>query len=335
MLSNEEPVRHIKKVVIIVAVRNEQRYIGRCLDSLLNQDFPRDSFEIVVIDGMSEDQTRIIAEKYVNRFPDIIRIYDNPNRIQADRRNIGIRNSSSEFVLYIDGHSQPSTSYIAKLVSILRSSPDIAGVGGRHDSPDDETFFGKALNHAQKSFLGGAGSSYRHKKANFVDPLSFCMYRRSVLEKSGLYNESLVIGEDYGLHWRMRKFGYRLMVTPDAVVYYYRKYNTLARLFDRMMKYGFWKAKIVRIHPTSIRFVFALPIILIALWLSYIPLLLVRPNLAYLALFIIIGYAIAVLGTSILVVLREQNIKYLIIFVIIIIEHFAIGVGLIFGLTRR
>ena len=334
MLSNEEIMRNIKEVVIIVAVRNEQHYIGRCLDSLLNQDFPRDSFEIVVIDGMSEDKTKTIAEEYMNRFPDIIRIYDNPYRIQAAGRNIGIRNSSSEFVLYIDGHSQPSSSYISKLVSILKASPDIAGVGGRHESPNDESFFGKALNLAQKSILGGAGSSYRHKNANFVDPVSFCMYRRSVLEKSGLYNESLVIGEDYELHWRMRQFGYKLMVTPDAVVYYYRKYNTLKRFFDRMLKYGFWKAKIVRIHPKSIRFVFVVPILLIILWMSCVPLLLVRPDLAYLALFIIIGYAIAVLGTSIIVVLREQNIKYLIIFVIIIVEHFAFGVGLIVGLIK-
>ena len=334
MLSSEEITHHSKEVVIIVAVRNEQHYIGRCLDSLLNQDLPKDSFEIVVIDGMSEDQTRIVVEEYMNRFPDIIRIYDNPYRIQAAGRNVGIRNSSSEFVLYIDGHSQPSSSYASKLVSILRASPDIAGVGGRHDSPNDESFFGKALNLAQKSFLGGAGSSYRHKKANFVDPVSFCMYRRSVLEKCGLYNESLVIGEDYELHWRMRQLGYKLMVTPDAVVYYYRKYNTLKRLFDRMLKYGFWKAKILRIHPTSIRVVFVLPILLIILWLSYLPLLLVRPDLSYLPLFIIMGYAIAVLGTSILVVLKEQNIKYLILFAIIIVEHFAFGVGLIVGLIK-
>jgi cellulose synthase/poly-beta-1,6-N-acetylglucosamine synthase-like glycosyltransferase len=336
MLSNNEITSHTKEVAIIVAVRNEQNYIRKCLDSLLNQDFPPDRFQIIVIDGLSEDNTKSVVEEYQKRFPERITLYDNPNRVQAVGRNIGIKNSSSEFVLYIDGHSQPSSSYVRKLVTILRTSPRIAGIGGIHQSPNDETFFGKAINIAQGSLLGGGRSSYRPKtKPNFVDPLSFCMYRRSVLEKTGLFNESLVSGEDYELNWRIRHLGYNLMTTPDAVVYYYRRYNTLKRFIVRMSQYGFWKGKISRIHPASIKPLFFLPIFLIVLCVLILPLSIIRPDLAYLDLIFITGYLIAVLATSVLATVKEHDFRYIIIFVIIIVEHFAIGVGSIAGFMKK
>jgi glycosyltransferase involved in cell wall biosynthesis len=323
-----------KEIVIILAVRNEENYIARCLDSLLDQDLESDKFEIIVIDGMSDDNTRLIVEGYQRSYPNRIRLYENPEKIQAVGRNIGIKNSNSEYVLYIDGHSEPSSSYVGKLLSILKQFPDIAGVGGSHDSPPNEKFFGKATNLAQRSFIGGAGTSYRRKGDQLVDSVAFCMYRRRVLESVGLYDERLTIGEDYELNWRIRRAGLKLMVTQDALIYYYRKHNTLRALFRRMVDYGFWKAKVVKIHPKSIKVVIILPIALIILCISYFPLSILLPELGRLALLLILGYLFSVLATSIAVSIKQNDIKYLIISAILISEHFAIGIGFLLGLSK-
>jgi len=56
-------------VSIVVPCRNEEKYIGKCLDSLIYNDYPKNLIEIFVIDGMSEDSTKGIVEKYIEKYP--------------------------------------------------------------------------------------------------------------------------------------------------------------------------------------------------------------------------------------------------------------------------
>ena len=67
-----------KKISVVLAIRNEENYICRCLDSLIEQDFPNGRYEIIIVDGMSTDKTRERNKWYHNRFPTIIRLFDNP-----------------------------------------------------------------------------------------------------------------------------------------------------------------------------------------------------------------------------------------------------------------
>ena len=52
------------KISVIIPCRNEEKFIGKCLDSILNQDYPKEKMEVLVVDGMSEDRTREIIEKF-------------------------------------------------------------------------------------------------------------------------------------------------------------------------------------------------------------------------------------------------------------------------------
>ena len=55
-------------ISVVVGIRNEERYIEECIDSLLNLDYPKDSYEIIIVDGMSTDKTKDIVQKYPVRF---------------------------------------------------------------------------------------------------------------------------------------------------------------------------------------------------------------------------------------------------------------------------
>ena len=68
------------EVTVVCPIRNEEKFIGECVESLLNQTFPQEKSEILIIDGMSDDRTREIVQSYSAKFPQV-KLLDNPGRI--------------------------------------------------------------------------------------------------------------------------------------------------------------------------------------------------------------------------------------------------------------
>ena len=102
-------------VTIVIPCRNEKKYIRACLDSILANDYPKDKVEILVVDGMSDDKTRAIIERYARSYS-FIRILGNPRRITPCALNIGIKNAQGDIVLRSDAHSIYASSYIKDFI---------------------------------------------------------------------------------------------------------------------------------------------------------------------------------------------------------------------------
>ena len=62
---------------VIVPIYNEEKYIAKCIDSILEQDYPKDDLEVILADGMSTDRTREIVARYTTKYP-FIHLIDNP-----------------------------------------------------------------------------------------------------------------------------------------------------------------------------------------------------------------------------------------------------------------
>src|SRR3989344_2956327 len=88
-------------ISIVIPCRNEEQFIGRCLESILANDYPKESFEVLIIDGDSEDNTRHIISKYATKEP-YMRLLDNPGKMQNLALNIGIRNSKGDIIMRMD-----------------------------------------------------------------------------------------------------------------------------------------------------------------------------------------------------------------------------------------
>src|SRR5262249_3493008 len=102
-------------VSIIIPCRNEVRDIEACLSSVLAQQEPRQGFEVIVADGMSDDGTRELLRKIETREPRI-RVIDNPNRIASTGLNAGIRAARGEVIVRMDAHTEYTPDYIRKCV---------------------------------------------------------------------------------------------------------------------------------------------------------------------------------------------------------------------------
>lgn len=77
-------------VSIIIPCRNEEKFIGKCLDSIIAQDYPKDKLEVLVVDGMSNDKTRDVLKDYAEKYS-FIKTLDNPQRETPVAMNIGIK----------------------------------------------------------------------------------------------------------------------------------------------------------------------------------------------------------------------------------------------------
>ena len=338
IMDSPENIKAMKKQIsVILAVRNEEGYIGRCLDSLIDQDMSPNKYEIIVVDGMSIDKTRQLLSEYRTKFPGLLRVFDNPQKIQSAGRNIGIRNAISSTVLIFSGHAYAQSRLLSTLIGLLNTAPKyVAGVGSIHCTPDDETFFGKVMADVQMSFLGGGGTSYRqHNRMRYVDTIAFCAYKKDIIEKIGLHDENLVITEDLDLNTRIRKAGFKLLVCPEAISYYYRRHNSLRLLWKRMVLYGVWRAIAARKHPKSFGVQFLMPIIVIV-GLALLPAaIFLYPLLASLILVGLMLYLVTIFANSLYLCAKRRSLKYFLSFPIFAIEHFGIGVGLITGLFRK
>ena len=92
------------KISIIIPCRNEEKHIGKCLDSIIEQDYPMDNLEVFVVDGMSQDGTKRIIKKYIQEYS-FIKLLNNPDKITPTAMNIGIQKASGNFILILGAHS--------------------------------------------------------------------------------------------------------------------------------------------------------------------------------------------------------------------------------------
>jgi glycosyltransferase involved in cell wall biosynthesis len=122
-------VNELPLVSIIIPCRNEEKFIGACLDSVIDNDYPQDKLDILVVDGASEDGTREMVEGYTRRYP-FINILANPDRIFASALNIGIRHSKGYCIAIMSAHASYSNDYIPQCVKFLVDY-DADDVGGR------------------------------------------------------------------------------------------------------------------------------------------------------------------------------------------------------------
>ncbi|MDZ7374210.1 MAG: glycosyltransferase family 2 protein [candidate division KSB1 bacterium] len=244
------------RVAVVIPMYNERENIGRCLDSLLAQDYPQELIEIAVVNGMSTDGSRQVVEEYARRYSNI-RIFDNPARLTPTSINVGIRNSHSDVVIILGSHTTVRPDFVRKNVEYL-NEVDVPVVGGTQVNVGD-TYMQQAIGLAMGSPFGITSAPYRYlRKPRFVDTVVYAAYRRWLFEQVGYFDESLPIAEDAEFNWRIRKAGHRIFFSPDIVSYYYPR-KTLDRLAKQFFWYGVQRMNVVRKHPDAVKPLHVLP----------------------------------------------------------------------------
>ncbi|HEY8172915.1 MAG TPA: glycosyltransferase family 2 protein [Dehalococcoidia bacterium] len=235
-------------VSVLVPVRNEDRYIERCLYSIARQDYPRSKLEVIVIDGLSDDRTREFVARFSVESTVDVRMFENTRRKPAAGMNIGLEAARGEIILRVDGHAALSSDYISRCVdALVETGADCAG--GALESEGD-TFVGKAIALAMSSRFGVGGASFRTGGSGPVDTVAFGAYRRSVFDRIGRFAQDIDRGEDDEFNYRLRDAGGTILLVPEAHVSYVVR-GTLRGLWRQYFGYGRAKPEVLRRHPAQ------------------------------------------------------------------------------------
>ncbi len=238
-------------VSVLVPVRDEEGYIGPCLQALAQQDYPRERFEVIVLDGESSDNTRQEAERAAQELGVPDAFLTNRKRTTAAGLNLGLSIARGSIIVRVDGHTLVEPHFIAASVRALETSgADAAGGPIRTMGRGP---IGQAIALAMSSPFGVGDAAFRHSQTEqWTDSVPFGAYRREVFERIGGFDEEADRGEDDEFNYRLRDAGGRILLTPEIGSVYYARpsFDALARQYWR---YGIAKATVLRKHPGRLR----------------------------------------------------------------------------------
>ena len=227
------------RVCIIIPMRNEEAFVGGCLDSVLAQVEGREDIEIFCVDGASEDRTPDIVREYADRDPRV-KLVDNLDKIVPRAMNLAIGRACGEFIIRLDCHCNYALDYIDKCLEVLeRTGAD--NVGGYVTTlPGSDSLVGRSIAVACSSRFGVGGSVFRTGGGEQeVDTVPFGCFRRDVFDRFGMYDERLVRNQDIELNSRIRKGGGRIVISPEIKLTYFNR-SSFSGLRQQAFYNGLW-----------------------------------------------------------------------------------------------
>ncbi len=329
--AGEEPSANPPMVSIIIPVRNEAKYLRRCLDSVQAQTYDHSRIEVLIVNGLSEDETEDIALEFKEESDITVRILQNKAGNTPCGLNMGYRNARGDLLLHFIGHASMPPDFIEKDVKYLQEK-EADAVGGLVISNciEDKTV-PRAIGYALNSPFGLGGVTARTgTKPGYIDNPSFGCYRRELFDRYGYIDERLTRNQDYEYNQRITAHGAKIYFSPEIKSYYYNRpsYKSLWREYFNAAK---WRTFMIGRFVRAVMFrhlappAFVLAIIALAV-LSFYADWAIYPLLVLLGLYNIIAL-ISTIHIGI-----QKGTKYMpAAFFSYYVIHIAYGLGFIWG----
>lgn len=221
-------------VSIIVPTYNSESTIRRLMDGLFSYK-GYVSFEVLVVDGMSKDNTIKICQEYD------VRIFDNPKVDAAAARNIGIKNAQADICAFIDSDCIPCENWVQKIYEAF-DTPEVVAIGGKmlqHKPVNKvEAFSGRVFLNEHMKFPNEIVKVSGNKVAGaFLTANS--AYKKALLEHIGYLDESFSnYGEDIDLFWRAVNSNFGEMVFHPEITIEHSFPNTIKKMQKKFAQYG-------------------------------------------------------------------------------------------------
>ncbi len=339
----------VPNITIISPVRNERAYIERVLLAIALQDYPAESMEVLIADGMSTDDTRKMIRGFSDQHPKLkISVLDNPAEIVPTAMNIALRHAKGEIIIRVDGHTEIAPDYVRQCVETLqRTHAD--NVGGKMNAIGSNPFgYAVALATSTPFGIGGGRFHYSNEEA-WVDTVYMGAWPRQVFEKIGLFDEELIRDQDDEFNYRLREQGGRILLSP-AIHSQYTVRSTPRALWRQYFQYGYWKVRLLQKHPRQMSLrQFVPPLFVASLLVSILysllsslfsfshPFCTLCPlwlKLSSFSFFITLLYLLANLLASIFTASKHGWRSLPLLPMIFAILHLAYGLGFLVGLVR-
>ena len=329
-------MNHTPLVTIIIPCLQEQKHIEAVLESIVAQDYPRERLEVLVVDGMSEDNTRRTVGEFSLRYP-FVRLLDNPKRTAPAALNIGIQNTQGEIVVRMDAHTTYETDYVTGCVKAL-SENDADVVGGTLKVvTETDSFLGRAIALALANRFG-VGNAH-HKAGHIteqmnVDTVPFGCYPKLLFDRIGTFDEDVPQCEDADFHRRVRAAGGKILLVP-SIVSYYRARSTLTSFWNHNLHNGFRVTYYLKFGKVAFFGRHLVPPAFVSAILGSAALSLVYPLFFWLFLAVVGSFSLASVVASFRVAVAQRDPRVgAAMPIAFTLLHWSYGLGSVWGLVR-
>jgi len=316
-------------ISIIIPAYNEEKFIADCLQSVYNQDYPKDKMEVIVVDGHSTDKTAEIVRR---EFPEVI-LLDNPDKIVPISMNMGIKQAKGDYIVRLDAHSKYPTNYLTRLLDAIQLYK-ADNVGGLWKTlPADDKVKSHAIAKAMSCKFGMGNSAYRVgiSDCKEVDTVPFGCFPRDLFDRIGYFDEELIRNQDDEFNARIIKNGGKIYLLPDLEIEYFAR-DSIKKISKMFYQYGLFKPLVNKKlgKPATFR-QFMPPTFVLGLLLGFV-FCLVWSWFKYLYSFGISLYIFLDIAASIKEAKSFQEFLYLLIIFPLI--HFSYGWGYLCGIFK-
>ena len=290
---------------IIIPVRNDAEKLRWCLRSIGELDYPREQMEIIVVDGGSTDESRMVAASFGAR------VIDNPGKWCGPARNIGFAFSRGDIIAFCDADCTVDPLWLLHGIAAL-DNPRIGGVGGPIRVPQQEQRIAEAIRYFYRLAVACAGIGHAEKvrapHACRCIPTCNLLCRREVLEQVFPFCWGLACGSDLELSRLIRAQGYTLIVLPDIIVWHAKKTSVHA-FICQMYGYGEGRMHLLRRDSSTFEWMHVLGGCTLPLAVFF--LMFARGSSASLVLLGVIGTCMAIYTTWVAIQARSLHVAVL------------------------
>lgn len=324
------------QVSIIIPCYNEQNTIALLLSAVHDQTYPRANIQVVIADGHSTDRTREVVAQFQRENPDLaVRLVDNLERSIPSGLNAALDAATGEIIVRLDAHSVPARDYVERCVNGLqnRLGDNVGGVW--EIQPGGATFTARAIAAAAAHPLGVGDARYRYSdQPGLVDTVPFGSFYAETLNRVGRYDPTLLSNEDYELNTRIRLQGGKVYFDPAIRSVYFAR-PTLSGLAKQYFRYGYWKLRMLKRYPATLRWRQALPPVFTASLVILMIAALFLPLMRWLLLFELGVYFLILAAGSIPVARKKRDLRFIIgVPLAIAVMHVAWGTGFLWSLIK-
>lgn len=236
-------------ISVVIPVLNEERYLPRCLEGLLNQQYPKTRYEIIFADGGSTDRSRELIEAAG------CRVIANPGRTVLCGRNEGFAAAQGEIIAFTDADCLFPPDWLQRAARYFEQ-PDVAGISGPTEVPDDQNRFGKAVGVFFDLAAGLGVTVHLRSIQNMyeTDDLPGCnaFYRKAALARVLPMQDRLGTNEDVAMNRLLLQYGCRLFMTPDVRLQHYKRTGP-AGFFKQMYRFAHYRLILSRQHLACLK----------------------------------------------------------------------------------
>ena len=227
------------KISLVICTYNRDKYLPEALESIRMQTADYRTFQLIIVDNKSTDNTASIAKQFIENSPQLnIKYALETNKGLSFARNRGIKEADTLIIAYVDDDAILSPTYLEAMLKFFSEYPQAIGVGGKVIPKYEDGKEPAWMNEYLNGFVGKVdyGTETRKYDADMKYPAGCNMtYKKDILLKAGGFNNDLTFrSDDKYIFFKIKELSDEIYYVPDAYVHHYIDSHRLA--FDNFKK---------------------------------------------------------------------------------------------------